>query len=349
MTNTRWDRSYGINFYTGGLWKNTPFGALQDADMYWVGDRVNSTFDKSSRHWPGQFMDDEVDGRFDPAAGLKHLADLRSELADRRQFLYTNFTRMVVGPDLPEDVKERYVNTFADVVSLDMYAYTIPFCNDPADTYRGTMFDVPIPLQTCRSSATYGRMTAALRANDALDGKLVPIWNFIDLYGGADNDGNFIRYIRPDELRGAAMASVINEARGIVWFQQSFGGPCKSSQPLRDAQRQGAAFCGNDQLLALREINALLRKMAPVLNTQSYRWSAGSHVQTMLKVKDGKAYLFAMTDGGSGIRTFTVPEGLSGKAEVIGEGRQISINDRHFSDMFATESTYHLYEISLSS
>lgn len=342
-----WDKSLGINFYTGGLWKESAFETLESTGMYWVGGKVNDGFDASSKNWPGQITDDEVDGRFsDPADGRTYLQGLEDKLRGHGQFLYGNYTQMVAGPDLPLADQEMYVNDYTDVVSLDMYLYTVPFCD--WEPYRGDLYANAIPQSTCRTASSYGRMTDSLRTRDASDGKLQPIWNFIEVLNGAGDEKSHIREIAPDEVKGAAMASVINEARGIVWFQQSFGGECQTTQPLRNAQDQGEGFCGKEQVAAMSEINSLIQALAPVLNTQSYNWDFGHRTDTMLKVKDGAAYVFAMADGGSGERSFVMPEGFSDLVEVVGEGRELMIRGGKFTDDFAAESSYHVYKIAVA-
>ncbi|WP_155976879.1 hypothetical protein [Nocardia sp. 348MFTsu5.1] len=342
----RWDQHLGINFYTGGLWKASDFEILKSTGMYWVGGKVNEGFDSSSKNWPGRLTDDEVDGRFpSPAAGRAHLQELEDELRGHGQFLYGNYTQMVVGKDLAVSDQEKYVNDYTDAVSLDHYLYTNSFCD--FDPYRGDQYVNPIPQSTCRTASSYGRMTDSLRARDAADGRLQAIWNFIEVITGVGDEKSFVRNIAPAEIKGAAMASVINEARGIVWFQQALGGDCLTTQPLRNAQDQGESFCGKNQVAAMGEINNLLHSLAAVLNTQSYDWDFGSQIDTMLKVIDRQAYIFAMTDGGSGERTFTVPAGLAGSAEVVGEGRTLEIRDGKFRDSFPVESTYHIYKIAL--
>lgn len=339
-----YDKAAGINFYSGGLWEKTDFSLLVENGMYWVGGRVNNDFDAASPYWPGVFLDDEVDGRFVPEDGFAHLDKLKTELGSDRQFLYANFTNMIVGPDLLDADRSRYVNDFADVVSLDMYFYTVPFCDWGPD-YRGHLYDVRIPEETCRTSSSYGRFVSALRDLDAEDGDLIPVWNFVELMSGAGEEKTFVRYMEPEEIKGAVMSSLINEARGIVWFPQSFAGPCQTSQPLRNAQRDGRAFCGFEQVEAMTEINHQVQELAPVLNTQSLQWVAADDAQTMLKVVGDSAYLFAMTDGGVGTRTFELPTGLGETATVLNEARTVSINGGRLVDEFAAESTYHVYQI----
>lgn len=340
------DKAAGLNFYAGGLWEGTDFAALQQSEMYWVGGRVNPSFDDESQYWPGVLLDDEVDGRFTPAEGFAHLTELKKTMATSRQFLYTNFTNMVVGPELALRDRLHYVNNFADVVSLDMYFYTVPFC-DAGDAYRGHLYDGRIPESTCRTASSYGKFVRALRNLDARDGHLMPTWNFVEVMSGANDDKSFVRYMKPEEIQGAAMSSIINEARGIVWFQQSLGGPCKSTQPVRQAQELGETFCGFRQVEAMKLINNQIHELAPVLNTQSLRWHAADESQTMLKVHEGAAYLFAMTDGESGSRTFVLPDGLGDTATVLNEDRTVGIVNGRLTDVFPSESTYHLYRIAL--
>ena len=100
----------------------------------------------------------------------------------------------------------------------------------------------------------------------------------------------------------------------------------------------------------MEEVNNRIKALAPVINTQSYQWSFGSGLNTMLKAKDGYAYVFSMIDGSSkpGSRTFTLPAGVNGKSvEVLNENRSIPVTNGAFTDTFANEYTYHIYKVAL--
>ena len=88
-----------------------------------------------------------------------------------------------------------------------------------------------------------------------------------------------------------------------------------------------------------------------MINSQSYQYSFGSGLDTMLKTYNGSAYVFSMVDGSSspGSRTFALPAGVTGSTvEVVGENRTITVGaNRTFTDTFAAESTYHVYKVSL--
>lgn len=340
----QYDKAHGINFYSG-MWEGTDFSLFKQNGMFWVGDKLNSTFDDASGNWVGYLLDDEVDGRFTPADGFTHLQSLVDARKGKGKFMYANYTQLVVGSDMAKADQERYVNGFTDSVSLDMYWYTIPFCD--WTPYRGDLYAVPVPQAVCRTSSSYGRAMEALGIRDAADGKMQPRWMFLENLNGLSGQTH-LRYITSSEVKGAAMSSIINEARGLFWFNQSFTGPCQSGSVLRTAQVQGSSFCGAAQVQAMGEVNNLVHSLAPVINTQSYQWSFGAGIDTMLKVKDGKAYVFAMTSGGSGQRTFTVPDGIAGtSAEVIGESRSLPITGGKFTDSFPSESTFHIYRINL--
>lgn len=339
-----WDRSHGINTYLG-MWEGTPFSLFEEGGAYWVGGALNETFDPDSPHWPGVVLDDEVDGRFEPEEGLARLSALSEAEAGSGKFRYANFTQLVIGPDLDVGVQERYVNDFTDAVSLDMYWYTIPFCD--WRPYRGDRYETPVPEEVCRTASSYGRSMTALTIRDAADGRLQPRWQFLENLNGLSGQDH-VGYVSPAGLKGAAMASIINEARGLVWFNQSFTGPCQSANVVRDAQVHGAQWCGAAQVAAMGEVNRLVHDLAEVLNTQSYAWDFGAGLDTMLKTHDGHAYVFAMTDGGTGERLFTLPEGIGGgSAAVIGEDRTIPVVGGAFADVFPEEHDYRIYRIAL--
>lgn len=339
----KWDKDHGINSYAG-MSSDTNFSLFEKNNIFWVGGKLNSTFKESSLNWPGVFMDDEVDGRYAPAAGVKFLQDIKNSYAGSGKFMYANYTQLVIGSDMAKADQEKYVN-LTDAVSLDMYWYSIPFCD--WTPYRGDLYADPVPKSTCRTSSSYGKAVNGLTIRDAADGKLQPRWMFLENLNGLSGQTHR-GYITPGQLKGAAMNSVINEARGLWWFNQSITGDCRAGSALRAAQVQGAKFCGYAQMEAMGEVNNLIHSLARVINTQSYEWNFGTGLDTMLKTYDGYAYIFAMTDGTTGNRTLTLPAGINGtSAEVVGENRTLTVSNKKLADNFTNEYTYHIYKIKL--
>jgi hypothetical protein len=342
----QWDKSKGINSYIG-MWEGTNYSLFRDNGVFWIGKKLNDTFTSSSTNWVGNEVIDEPDGRFSNSEGHALLAANKAANAGTGRFTYTNFTQIVMSKDGDQSSAERYVNDYSDVVSADMYWYTIPFCS--WRPYRGSSYLQTINEPNCRTASSYGKTMDMMRQRDAEDGRLQPIWNFVENLNGGPGDDQPYVYMNPNQVKGAAMSSVINEARGLVWFNQSFSGPCGTNGALRTAQYT-YAWCGDSKINAMGTVNNQIKSLAPVINTQSYKHSFGTGLDTMLKVKDGYAYVFSMVDGSTqpGSRTFTLPGGVTGKtATVLFENRSVAVNSARFTDSFASENSYHIYKIKL--
>lgn len=341
----QWDKAHGINSYFGMV-TETPYDIFARNGVYWLGQKLNSSFATSGqKYWPGVFLDDEIDGTSATwQEAISRLTSIESRFAGSGKFTYANYTSLVVQADMPKVGQEALVN-FPDVFSTDQYFYTVPYCS--WTNYRGGTYAVPIPQSTCRTASSYGKLQNSMTIRNASDNKLTPQWSFIEnLNGGPGLDQPFQGNISPAQVKGAAMNAIINEARGIFWFNQSFNGTCQVGSALRTAQVRGSSWCGSANMDAMGEVNNLIKSLAPVINTQSYDWTFGAGLDTMLKWQDGSAYVFAMAaDGGSGQRTFTLPAGLSGAVTVVSEGRTLPVSGGAFVDGFAAESSYHVYKI----
>ncbi|MCP2031555.1 hypothetical protein L1277_001646 [Okibacterium sp. HSC-33S16] len=341
----QYDKTLGINTYSG-MWEGTPYSLFEDNGVFWIGGELNETFTAASGNWVGNFLDDEVDGRFTPEDGREHLQRIVDGYGDNGRFNYANFTQMISNSDLPASDAEAYVNKYTDAVSVDMYWYTIPHCDKRP--YRDATL-VPVEQSNCRTSSSYGKTLDSLRIRDAADGILQPLWQWVENLNGGPGEGPFTANIKPGQLRGAVMNSLIHEARGIAYFNQSFTGPCPGSSIFRQSQVT-AGFCGAAQVEAAKTINHQIAALAPVLNSQSYDFTAGPDMDTMLKSYGDDIYLFAMVDGASqpGPRTFSLPPGIDGDTvEVLFEDRSIPVDESsHFSDTFREEYSYHVYRIS---
>lgn len=345
MEEIGFDKAQGINTYIG-MPDTLDAKMLDESGVYWIGGRLNDTFTAGTPSWVGYILDDEVDGRFTPKSGREHLQSIKEDVPEGL-FSYANFTYMVLENDMKKSDSESYVNNFTDAVSVDKYWYSIPHCSNIP--YRDVSL-VPISQVSCRSSSSYGKTMDALRLRDASDGKLQPMWQFIENMGGTDNEAAFKNYIQPNQIQGAVMNSIIHEARGILYFNQSLAGPCKGSNVFRLAQVL-PNFCGAEQVKAIKKVNSQVHKLAPVINTQSLLFQFGDGIDSMLKVDDDYAYIFAMIDADTepGKRIFTLPNGISGKkAEVLFESRTLKIDaGLNFSDDFNDEFTYHIYKVKI--
>jgi hypothetical protein len=341
-----YDKSLGFNSYLG-MWEGTPYSLFRDNGVFWIGDKLNSSFTDSSTNWVGDDLGDEVDGRFSVAAGQAYLQSQVDQYGNDGRFKYTNFTQIVMSTDIKAADAEKYVNAYADAVSLDMYWYTIPFCD--LTPYRD-VYITPIKQSNCRTASSYGRIVDSLRIRDAADGKLQPLWQVVELVNGGPGGGPFYGNVTGGQVKGAVMNSIIHEARGILYFNQSMSGTCASGNLIRSTQLQ-SNFCAASQVAAAKQVNLQIKALAPVLNSQSYKYTFGTGLDTMLKAKDGYAYVFAMVDGSSapGQRTLTLPPEVAGTSvEVMYENRTIQAgSDGAFTDQFPAEYSYHIYKVEL--
>jgi hypothetical protein len=325
------DMAGGLNTYVE-LTDDSDIGLVRRSGMSAIvsqqsGDRGNETV--------GWLLGDEIDMEKGAGDGFAEMQRLRNGYpAKDGRIRYANYGKGVMLWESDADAA-KFVNGYTNVTSADVYWYTDPYmCPAP-----GEEPPLGVTAATCRRAANYGLTMDRLRHLDALDGKRQPIYGFVEVgHPFAEGDS---RSITGPEIAGAVMSSLIHEARGIVYFNHSFGGSCESQHVLRDE-------CGAAVRPAVTEINSRITRLAPVLNTQSYAWRFSSSVDTMLKAYDGSYYLFAMPGrtGGTGHQNLTLPPGLhASSAEVLFEGRSVRITGRVLADTFAKESSYHIYKI----
>lgn len=356
----QWDKAHGVNFYVGGLSQWVPWTLLVENDMYYVGDKFNSVYDgQMPDNFPnlvGYRLGDETDGIYpNPQDGYDFLNGLIADYGNRSdgRFMYNNYTQMCVTDSWAP--KEQYINNFTDATSLDMYWYTIP---DSSFTSHGAYVSSVGGPTSNRRGTSYGAMVRGLRQVDDMDSKKQPIWMFIEnLYGGpGDNEDptKFVRYITPEEIKSAVMGSIISEARGILWFNSAMNAPADADKyPVGNVIRAAQVtnnFFGAAQVQAMGEVNLQVQRLAPIINTQSYVWTFGPNLETMLKTYNGYAYVFAMISNSSapGSRTFTLPAGITGPSvTVVDESRSLTVSGGTFTDTFVAEYSYHIYKIAL--
>ena len=169
-----------------------------------------------------------------------------------------------------------------------------------------------------------------------------PIWNFVEVgWPFSETAAQGARAIQPAEVRAAVWHSIIAGARGIIYFNHSFGGPNQSQHCLREPAYAAVRA-------AVKSTNQLVTQLAPVLNAPFADGfvSAGPSVRTMAKFHDNKYYVFAGSkENAASTPTFSLSGVDSGTATVIGENRTIPISNGRFSDSFADGNAIHIYRI----
>lgn len=271
----------------------------------------------------------EVDDEYARLADQKAFADTFRALNDGR-FLQANFGNGVIGDYWAAHTMPAQTDLL-DVTTVDKYAYTSPHVRRILENGSHWADDL-----RPRSSAAYGWMQERM---DGFSEKTKPNWVLVET-AMPFLDETDAETISADEIEGAVWSSIINGAAGVAYFQHNNNGLCGVYSILE---------CGSELKSRITELNHEVQALAPILNTQSYRWTFGKNLQTSLKVSGSTAYLFAMTSGGSGVRTFALPPDLA-KAEsvtVVGEGRSIPVTDGVFADSFAREFTHHIYAVDI--
>ena len=301
---------------------------LADEPDMWAGPG-NGTW---TGNWPGE---GEICTPRGSGCGHDVQRRLLAELpAGEGRMRYANYGKGVIFWQSDADAAA-FVNGYTDIVSADIYWYTDP--NVCTSASEGPTLGVR--PENCRRAANYGLTMDRMRALDAADGKRQPVYAFVEVGHPFSEDD--APTITGNQIAGAVMNSLIHEARGIIYFNHNFGGPCHSQHVLRD--------CGMKTVRPkVTETNDRVKALAPVLNTQSYQWRFNQGLDTMLKAHDGSYYIFAMPgrDGGTGDQTLTLPPGLGGaSAEVLFENRSVPISGGTLRDRFAEEYSYHIYKI----
>jgi hypothetical protein len=145
--------------------------------------------------------------------------------------------------------------------------------------------------------------------------------------------------VTPDQLKSEVWMALIHGANGIVYFVHEWTG----------GFREDGVFRYPETIDAIRQIDATIKELAPILNAPTSNGEIGvtSAVPiAMLTKRYGTAtYLFAIaTSPREGRASFTVGGVPSGAAKVVDEQRTLPIVDGRFEDDFGPYAT-HAYKI----
>ena len=270
------------------------------------------------------------------------------------RFLFANFGNGVLNTFWAPNTMSDFIAA-VDGCACDKYAYTSTVSRFEIERSP----DWPLgdtPVDNSNRAAAYGWFIDQMRTFDAVNPIRRPQWGFFEtkmpFLGGTDAE--IILYA---ELEGAVWSSICHEARGIAYFQHN---GFYEAVPTIDDPNTGVTATTETYSLVdgpaglkaiVTAINAKVRGLAPVINTQSYVFNFGATgIDTMFKQYQGDAYIFASLDpaGSTGSKTFTLPRGIKGKTvDVVGEGRKIAVSAGRFTDTFSNEYTHHVYRVAI--
>jgi hypothetical protein len=337
------DKDAGLNLYVV-LTANSNLSLLQKNGMRAILQQSEWRTNQAAVSSPavvGWELSDEIDMQQGPGRGYTTLANILAQLPNDGRMRYNNYGKGVMFWQTNRQA-ERFVNDFQQVVSNDIYWFTDPHVSGASE--GGSLLNNGHPLtptQT-RRAANYGYTVDRIRALNAMTGARKPIWNFVEVgWPFTETVAQGARAIQPAEVRAAVWHSIIAGARGIIYFNHSFGGPNQSQHCLREPAYAAVRA-------AVKSTNQLATRLAPVVNAPFADGfaSADPSARTMAKFHDNKYYVFAGSKDNIASRpTFLLSGVDSGMATVIGEDRTIPISNGRFSDSFADGNAIHIYRI----
>ncbi len=292
----------------------------------------------------GWVLTDEIDMQQANASGAaaarSQLSSILAGLPSDGRLRYTNYGKGVIFWNSDSDA-EQYVNDFQQVVSTDVYWFTE---GDVCSQYQGgNLLGMGRDLTSaeCHRASNYGAQVARVRALDAMDGKRMPVWAFVETGHPFDNNMNGGRSIAPAEVRAAVWHSIIAGARGIIYFQHSFGGSCIGDHHTIRSNCEGTRPI-------VVSTDAQIQSLAGVLNspTLTAGFTASSSVKAMAKWSGQNLYVFAgSAANASSTATFSIPCVGNATATVLGENRTVAVSNGSFADQFADGNAVHIYRI----
>ncbi|MDV6295434.1 DUF4082 domain-containing protein [Rhodococcus aetherivorans] len=252
--------------------------------------------------------------------------------------VYANYGRGVTFWQSRED-SARFVSEFQDVVSADNYWFTDGnICGESEGGALRTSGERALSDAECRLAANYGLTVRHVRSLVYPAGSK-PVWAFVEV--GHPTTSATDPSITGPQVRAAVWSSIINGARGIVYFNHSFGGPCITANVLRGT-------CGDSVRDDVTRVNEQIRRLAPVLNAPFVDGLARSDspVDVAVKSYDDDLYILAgATQADPFQARIEVACAGDSTAEVLDEDRRVEVVDGVLTDDFADGNAYHLYRI----
>ena len=342
------DKDAGINLYVGiADPENANLALLRSNAMYAIiQENERTRFSGIGSETVGWVVGDEVDMAHGPSRGYEHLINTLTKLPNDLRLRYSNYGKGVMFWQTDQEA-QRFVNEFQQVVSNDMYWFTDPHAcrgRSRVQSVLNKLFNRPaaLPDRVCRLAANYGSTVERMRLLDGMDGRRMPIWNFVEVgWPFTETAAQGGRMIVPGEVRAAVWHSLIAGARGIVYFNHSFGGPCPSHHALREP-------CYTNVRATVKSVNEQIKALASVLNspTVSSHFLVSASVKAMMKWDGNNFYVFAgSARNEASTSSFSLSCIGSAAAVVIGEDRTIPVIGGTWEDSFPNGNAIHIYRI----
>jgi hypothetical protein len=275
------DRDAGLNLYVV-LTRNSNLSLVQSGGMQSLlqqDEWGTSAAAQANPATAGWVLGDEIDMQSSPEAGYAELDQARAALAPDGTLRFSNYGKGVTFW-LTDREAVRYVNGFQDVLSADNYWFTDENICSGGEGGSLLAGGADLSPAECHRAANYGATVRRVRGLVQPAGSK-PVWAVVEL-GHPFSESDWPT-ITPPEVRAAVWQSLIAGARGIVYFNHSFGGSAETQHILRDGADPSSPYAPIRSVVTAtnREIQAL----APVLNspTVSSGWSQAPGTTAMVK------------------------------------------------------------------
>jgi hypothetical protein len=305
----------------------------------------------------GWLLQDEIDMKQGPSACPTALDQIVNGLPVDGRLRYSNYAKGVLLWQT-EAQAGCFVNyPRQELASSDLYWMTDPNqlgnpnggrCMPTQPDCLGMMGEPWLPegerllrVSEIQRPANYGYQVDYMRRLDARDGVRRPIWNFVETgWPFMESAAQGARAIRPQELRAAVWHSIIAGARGILYFQHSFGGPCSGDHHTTRTNCEGTRPI-------VASVNAQIDQLATVLNspTVSSGVTVSSGIRALAKWNGTNFYVFAAARNGATTGTVSIPCVGNATATRLGEAGSVPITGGSLSDGFADKNAVHIYRI----
>ena len=340
------DKDAGLNLYVS-ITANSNLSLVHSNGMQVIlqeDEWRNNAAARSNPAVAGWGLYDEIDmccgpPGFDGGNGYHMLDDILASLPQDGRARYNNYGKGVLLWEGDAQAAQ-FVNDYQQFVSADLYWFTDPNQIDMVGQSWLPEGERQMTLAEVRRAANYGYLIDRMRGLIS-PARSKPVWAVVEVgWPFTETAAQGGRAINPSEVRAAVWHSIIAGARGIIYFNHSFGGPCPTQHVLRDP-------CYADVRATVKDVNTQIKSLAPVLNAPfvTSGWTGGSGTNAMVKWQGGHLYVFAGSAQGPATGQFSIPCVGDASATVLGEDREIPVTSGSFSDSFAGGNAIHIYRI----
>jgi hypothetical protein len=357
------DKAAGINTYVE-LTANSDLGLVKSGGMHAI---ISQRSNASGGELSGWLVSDESDMNAGPGnatwtgnysgnvcspasapCGYTMQRNILNALPKDDRIRYANYGKGVTFWETKDEAAE-FVNDFQDVLSADNYWLTDDsICSAPQG---GTFYpakdltpasggnSAELPPQLCHLPYNYALTVDNLRALVSPKGSR-PVWAFIEL-GHPFTENNWPS-ATPAGIYAAVWNSLIAGARGIIYFDHSFGGPCETQSALRDS-------CYVTVRGAVTSADRQVDQLAPALNAPTVNGlvKASSGVNYTVKWYDRHFYIFAASKQAQPqVATFSMPcVGTAHVTTLFTDAPAIAADNGTFTESFLDGNAVHLFRV----